>query len=205
MLLPALLNVLFLIPLVIFIFSLIRAACKLEQPLLGTILEQSEQIAALMTDVHTKIGGSLQQQGKTKNDLLHAFQEMDTDGKGTLSKKEFRAGLHSLNIFLSQATFDRLFRAIDRDQSNELEFQEFYDVLYQQDDEAANEIQEKIDEDLKGKSDEDRERYLNSLVRSLAKAQTAYMRTKDISIAKLPRNFSSEGNGVGNVAQSYEQ
>ena len=57
--------------------------------------------------------------------LRHAFRDMDTDGNGTLSKRELREALWKLDIDMNDDAFDDMVAAIDTDASGEIDFAEF--------------------------------------------------------------------------------
>lgn len=145
-----------------------RATCKLEPHLLGTVLERSDEVRTLMADVHQKITMRLTQIGRGPLDVKKAFSKMDADNSGRIDKKEFRDGLQDLNIFLSQATFDRLFRAIDVDQSGEISYEEFQKVLFEADPDAED-IHNHMKRHLQEKtSKKERTRFINALTRNMS-------------------------------------
>ena len=61
--------------------------------------------------------------------LAQVFASLDADGNGTLSKKELKAGLAGIKIYLPQATVDRIFRTIDTSRNGLLEYDEFCTFL----------------------------------------------------------------------------
>jgi len=171
--LPAVINVVFLIPAIIFSMSLVSAVCKVDTSVLGTVLERGEEVTLLLLDLQVKISQRLKQRAEDNPDLVHAntlldiFAEMDTDGSGAMDKREFMKGLHSLNIFLSQAALDRLFRALDVNQNDRVDYQEFSKAM-QHNDEEATEIEAQMHRHLASKeTPEAQKRYLHALMRSL--------------------------------------
>ncbi len=60
--------------------------------------------------------------------LQEAFQQLDLDGDGKLSRKEVEAALGNI---LSETDLDHLVADLDVDQSGEVEWQEFLNVMKQ--------------------------------------------------------------------------
>lgn len=118
------------VPALIFCFSLISSVYQLDTDALSLVLERDEEVAQLLLELHTKVVRRLHHLGKDNNDVRRAFADMDEDGSGEISKSEFRHSLQSLNIFLSQASLDRLFRAMDQNQNDQLEYAEFERLLF---------------------------------------------------------------------------
>lgn len=60
-----------------------------------------------------------------------AFQKLDRDGSGTLSKEELRAGLGAWNVRLMDSQLERLVALMDSNGDDEVSFAEFYAALRQ--------------------------------------------------------------------------
>ena len=59
------------------------------------------------------------------NDPKRCFVFIDSDGGGSLCKKELAAGLFSLGIWLAPSDLQNLFTTMDRDGSGEIDFEEY--------------------------------------------------------------------------------
>jgi calcium-dependent protein kinase len=59
------------------------------------------------------------------NELKQMFQTMDTDGNGTISIEEMKAGLESCGLTELTANLDETMRAIDNDGSGKIDYSEF--------------------------------------------------------------------------------
>ena len=63
--------------------------------------------------------------------VMDLFRDWDDDGRGTVSKKEFRKGLAALGLGAEhRADVDGLFDSLDRDGSLEIEFKELNSLLH---------------------------------------------------------------------------
>jgi hypothetical protein len=109
--------------------------------------------------------------------LLKAFNDLDADHSGSLERNELKAALVKLNIFISQSTFDRLFRALDTDQDNTVDFGEFKRFVFDQphDDDSLH-MESQIHEHLKSRDPDARKQYVRSLMHSLSHAFEESMR-----------------------------
>jgi hypothetical protein len=145
--LPVLLNVVVLIPMLIFCFSLVSAVCKLDTNVLATVLERGEEVTMQLLDLQMKMKRRVTQRGGT---LLDFFNEIDVDDNGGVDKEEFRHALHKLNIFISQASLNRLFRAVDLDTNGKIVFREF-SAAFENHDEDVNHIEQQMRDHLAGK------------------------------------------------------
>ncbi|CAE7355087.1 CML10, partial [Symbiodinium microadriaticum] len=56
--------------------------------------------------------------------MITAFKSFDSDGNGTISKKEFAAVLSKLNMKMTARQIDLLFDTVDKDQDGHIEFEE---------------------------------------------------------------------------------
>ncbi|CAE7029420.1 unnamed protein product [Symbiodinium natans] len=56
--------------------------------------------------------------------MISAFKSFDSDGNGTISKKEFSAVLAKLNMKMTPRQVEMLFEAVDKDQDGLIEFEE---------------------------------------------------------------------------------
>lgn len=66
----------------------------------------------------------------TVSKIASKFQEMDTDGDGALSVEEFAAGLQSLGLKWPDYKIRGALRSIDKDNSGDISFSEFSQLLY---------------------------------------------------------------------------
>ena len=63
--------------------------------------------------------------------LQTVFEDLDTDGSGTLSFKELKVSLTKINVRMSAYAFKQLWRAIDSDNSGEIGFEEFTRLFFE--------------------------------------------------------------------------
>lgn len=57
--------------------------------------------------------------------LAEVFTSFDKDGDGTVTVKEFQAGLRALNVNVADDTVELLVQAMDRDGDGEIDYREF--------------------------------------------------------------------------------
>ena len=62
-------------------------------------------------------------------ELKDAFKVFDTDGSGTISKKELMALMKSLGQNLSEAELEAMMAEVDTDKSGEIDFKEFKSMM----------------------------------------------------------------------------
>ena len=66
-------------------------------------------------------------------EMAAAFRIFDTDGDGTISRDEFRQGLAALRSLsgdtITDMQCDEMMKALDRDGSGTIEYQEFVDAF----------------------------------------------------------------------------
>jgi calcium-binding protein CML len=66
------------------------------------------------------------------------FEKFDTDGSGKISTDEFIAMLPQLDIHISEAKALRIFRTCDKDNSGEIDLEEFRMALFAVDPNSGN-------------------------------------------------------------------
>ena len=102
----------------------IRSAAQLKKPTaivssVGLRADSDKSIADLLTDI-------VAQNVVRVTDL---FREWDTDGSGTVSKKEFRRAIGALGYEAPRAELDRAFAEFDTDRSGEIDVGELTRAL----------------------------------------------------------------------------
>ncbi|EGD76102.1 hypothetical protein PTSG_00808 [Salpingoeca rosetta] len=65
----------------------------------------------------------------TKEELVKAFQRIDTDGSGSLSATELKRYLTNIGDPLSEDEFKELLKDVDQDGDGEVSFKEFVDLM----------------------------------------------------------------------------
>ncbi|CAL6106057.1 EF_hand domain-containing protein [Hexamita inflata] len=60
----------------------------------------------------------------------YVFNELDYQQKGSLSLQQLQQALQSLDIALNQDQLNRILRTIDRNNDNQIQFNEFCQLLY---------------------------------------------------------------------------
>ncbi len=64
-------------------------------------------------------------EAEKREDALQAFDGIDKDQSGLVSKEELWTFVHMKQDKMTKSEFDRLFKMIDKDGSNEIDFAEF--------------------------------------------------------------------------------
>lgn len=64
-------------------------------------------------------------EAEKREDALQAFDGIDKDQSGLVSKEELWTYVHMKQDKMTKSEFDRLFKMIDKDGSNEIDFAEF--------------------------------------------------------------------------------
>lgn len=64
-------------------------------------------------------------EAEKREDALRAFDGIDKDESGLVSKEELWNYIHKKQNKMTESEFDRLFKMIDKDGSNEIDFAEF--------------------------------------------------------------------------------
>ena len=78
----------------------------------------------MLTFMATQIGAE-----KEKEELLHTFKALDTDGNGVLTPEELKAGLKQLNGLASnEEEIDALIVAVDSNMSGNIDFTGIFEV-----------------------------------------------------------------------------
>ena len=88
------------------------------------VLEQTEGAKVLQMEMREKILEKLEEIGDPREELRTLFSLIDFDGTGLLSRAEFQLFLNELNINFSRRKWSQIFAEIDKDNSDELDFDE---------------------------------------------------------------------------------
>ena len=116
--------------------SLVHAVANIDLDIIGLIQEatdeeayeaiRDEALASFRGRMLDKIGASADREGK----LFVCFNNFDLTGAGRLSYQELRLLTRHLNIHMTLATFDFLFRSLDSKCDNVIDFEELRDAVF---------------------------------------------------------------------------
>lgn len=112
--------------------ALLKAMYNLDFEAAHEVLEQTDGSRALQKRIreamHKKISPSDDQELRTM--VFEVFNEIDTSGNGTISRREFSVFLTNLGIALNRKQWKETFRMIDVDASDSISYQELFVFLY---------------------------------------------------------------------------
>ena len=112
--------------------SLLAAISDLDLDVIGSVLEISEEKTQLVNEVREKILTRIHGKGDEDKMLVlkELFEEIDSNGNGQISKYELREMLRALALHYSDYKFKRLYAAMDKDRSGEMDMDEFLDLVF---------------------------------------------------------------------------
>lgn len=139
---------------------------------------------------------------KMKESLLHnqikkdtfqaAFDELDKDGSGSLSFKEFKLALNNLQLNWPPKQLLKLWNAIDSDKSGEIQKNEFMNLLFEEGDDDVDDVEQPpavIKDDVSGSEG------LQVLSQQLARQNDAILTLSE----RTQRQFSEVQHNIKNI------
>ena len=114
-LIPFLINFFMISPVVTKTFSIIHSIVAIDNTVMGNLVHEKQEVLALRDRIRDGVLERMDHLKLTHKDVHKMFDMVDKDQSGSLDKREFRALLTSLGLFLNKRHFDELMRAIDPD------------------------------------------------------------------------------------------
>ena len=102
----------------------------------------------------------------TREDMVAAFHRIDTDGSGTLDRKEVKETLTNMMSNVEEEEIDKMVSAMDADHNGEIDMDEFVDTMMM----VAN-----APEQMDTQNSDDDDSDLDELQMSLAKLQASLL------------------------------
>ena len=97
------------------------------------MFNQSSSLSKWETDIMEKIRSVL---GTSQKSLREIFNELDSDGSGTLTANEFRNGIRKLNLGLTSREIDQIMARVDKNGDGKINYQEFASKYQRTNDES---------------------------------------------------------------------
>jgi len=116
--------------------SLLMAVTQVDHDAVEEILEQTESAKFLQTEMREKILAKLEEIGNPREELFNLFKSIDDNNSGLLSRNEFQIFLNELNITFSRRKWAQIFAEIDKDGSDELDYEELFLFIFPESNEA---------------------------------------------------------------------
>jgi len=114
--------------------SLISAIAQLDIDVIGTIAEAKEENDRLCSELRAKILSRVKGERMNQKDIIRRlFDEIDTDGSGTINKFEFRDMLAALRLHYSDEKYIKLFAQVDVNKSGSLTIDELNKLIFPDD------------------------------------------------------------------------
>lgn len=113
----------------VLVASLMRCVCSLDPNIINEVLEQAETSKIVSDNLRSTIISRLDV-NKAEETLMELFNSIDDDDSKSLSRKEFRRFLRSMKITFSKKKWRIIFNEIDKNNDDEIAFDEFFIFLY---------------------------------------------------------------------------
>lgn len=110
--------------------SVLSAIATLDATIVGHVIDETEDMLNIQHEVFDTFREKMAEMGLDSEDLKDLFLEIDTDHSGEVDAKELQTGLALLGMHFSAVKFKRLFRAVDKDRSGAINFEEFFHLVY---------------------------------------------------------------------------
>ncbi|RYH12468.1 EF-hand domain-containing protein, partial [archaeon] len=91
--------------------------------------EPSPGIGAVLSTIREQVEEYLGSGAQSAKKVKATFTEIDRNGNGKISAREFTEAMKVLEIKLNEEQLAQLFNRFDRDRSGELDYKEFLDLL----------------------------------------------------------------------------
>ncbi len=109
---------------------LLKCITKLDTDVLEEVLESAEESRDLGLQVKDKMMKKLSDMGDPQTALRLLFEEIDVDGSEVLSREEFHDFCVMLKLSFSKKKWRHIFREIDRNQNDEISYEELFLFLF---------------------------------------------------------------------------
>jgi Ca2+-binding EF-hand superfamily protein len=109
---------------------LLKCITKLDTDVLEEVLESAEESKDLGLQVKDKMMKKLSDMGDPETALRLLFEEIDVDGSEVLSREEFHDFCVMLKLSFSKKKWRHIFREIDRNQNDEISYEELFLFLF---------------------------------------------------------------------------
>ena len=110
--------------------SLLLAVTQIDHDAVEEILEQTESAKFLREEMREKIVARLEEIGDPRKELQELFKSIDDNGSGLLSRSEFQLFLNELQITFSRRKWAQIYAEIDRDNSDEIDYDELFFFIF---------------------------------------------------------------------------
>jgi len=110
--------------------SLLLAVTQIDHDAVEEILEQTESAKFLREEMREKIVARLEEIGDPRKELQELFKAIDDNGSGLLSRSEFQLFLNELQITFSRRKWAQIYAEIDRDNSDEIDYDELFFFIF---------------------------------------------------------------------------
>jgi hypothetical protein len=110
--------------------SVLSAIATLDAKIVGHVIDETEDMLNIQHEVFDLFRQKMEEMGLDHKDLKELFSEIDVDHSGEVDAKELQCGLGMLGMHFSATKFKRLFRAVDKDRSGAINFEEFFHLVY---------------------------------------------------------------------------
>ena len=119
--------------------SMISAISKLDIETVGMVIDETEEMMNMQREVFDVFRNKMQEMSLGPADLKELFIEIDADNSGEIDAKELKMGLHMIGMHFSKNKFKRLFRAVDKDRSGSINYDEFFQLVYPEESDGKGE------------------------------------------------------------------
>eukprot|EP00602_Paraphysomonas_sp_CaronLab_P006901 CAMPEP_0185023094 /NCGR_PEP_ID=MMETSP1103-20130426/5786_1 /TAXON_ID=36769 /ORGANISM="Paraphysomonas bandaiensis, Strain Caron Lab Isolate" /LENGTH=501 /DNA_ID=CAMNT_0027555517 /DNA_START=1028 /DNA_END=2533 /DNA_ORIENTATION=- len=110
--------------------SLLSAISELDMDAMGHVLEEMEDQQHLLEQLQKNIMARIGVRGAEAKEIIETlFENIDSNGNGSLNQREVREFLRALHLHYSNDKFRRLFKAMDFNRDGSISCNELYKLL----------------------------------------------------------------------------
>eukprot|EP00943_MAST-04B_sp_MAST-4B-sp1_P004860 g4860.t1 len=176
-------------------------------------VKKFSKVDNLHTKIRTKIKKSAKKSGSAKN-VGAVFHAMDTDGNGSLDRKEFKEGLVDLGIDLRAQELDDLIDYFDHNGDGSISWEDFVDFVdhdyndYDNDDDdkygssSPSSLLKRVAKLVKREEEDNRRFSLKKELERMDRNEKEYV--KDVDFIDLLRGISVGKHDAKDLAREYE-